>query len=643
MFKPNFPLELLSPAKDEIVAKAAIDSGADALYIGGPDFSARSAASNSWETIERVCSYSHRYKAKTYLALNTVLLDNELEAARDAAWKAYEAGVDALIIQDMAFLEMDLPPLELHASTQCDIRMPEKVAFLDSLGFSQIVLARELTLEEIAACRAAAPRARLEFFVHGALCVCYSGQCYLSAATRGRSANRGRCAQLCRLPYDVYDFQGIPIKKECYALSLRDNDQSENLEALIKAGVTSFKIEGRLKDATYVKNITAFYRRKLDHLMEKYGWEKASLGTSSFTFTPEPTKTFHRGKTDAFVNGRPELEAELRTPKSVGERIGRVIDIDSFNREIAIDVIRGKELNNGDGLAYFTDSGAFNGLRVNKAVKRGNFTLVSTFEAGDRLRELKKGTQIYRNSDRVFLQALDGDASQRTIEFDAVLDISQTGLSLTVKAAGYEVRETLTLTLDPAKNPEKTREAITKAISKTGDTPFTLKGITITGLTDRFIPVSFLNDLRRKALTLLEEKISERQKPYIPGKDPTQKIDTTRFATDFRANVTNHLAKVFWAKHGVTVSEMGFEVNPSVVNRELMRCRYCLRNELGLCPKFTKGSPEAKERFKESNAGHLKPEPMTLVDPKGFHYKATFDCKACEMILTLEKSPTGKD
>ncbi len=641
MFKPRFPLELLAPAKDEVVAKAAIDSGADALYIGGPDFSARSAASNSWEAIERVSSYAHRYRAKTYLALNTVLFENELETAREAAWKAFEAGVDALIVQDMAFLEMDLPPVELHASTQCDIRTPEKVRFLDSLGFSQIVLARELTLEEIAACRAAAPRARLEFFVHGALCVCYSGQCYLSAATRDRSANRGRCAQLCRLPYDVYDFQGIPIKKECYALSLRDNDQSDNLKSLIEAGITSFKIEGRLKDATYVKNITAFYRQKIDDLIEKYGWEKASSGTISFSFEPNPEKTFHRGKTDAFVNGRPKFEAQLRTPKSIGEKIGRVIDIDPFNREIAIDLNPGKELNNGDGLAYFTENDVFNGLRVNKVAKRGNFTLVSTFEAGDRLRELKKGTTIYRNSDRVFLQALEGTASHRTIGFDAVLAVSQKGLTLTVKAAGNVATESLTLTLDPAKNPEKTPEAITKALSKTGDTPFTLKSIEVTGLKDRFIPASFLNDLRRKALSSLEENVAKRQAPYLLEKETTQKVDVSCFATDYRANVTNHLAKAFWAKHGLVISEMGFEVNPTPVNRELMRCRYCLRHELGLCPKLNKSKAD-KEIFKLSNGGHMKPEAMSLVDHKGFVYKASFDCKACEMVLTLEKSPTGK-
>ncbi len=643
MFTPRFPLELLSPAKDEIVAKAAIDSGADALYIGGPDFSARSQASNSWEAIERVSSYAHRYRAKTYLALNTVLLENELEAARDAAWRAFEAGVDALIIQDMAFLEMDMPPLELHASTQCDIRTPEKVQFLDSLGFSQIVLARELTLKEIAACRAAAPQARLEFFVHGALCVCYSGQCYLSAATRGRSANRGRCAQLCRLPYDVYDFQGIPIKKESYALSLKDNDQSENLEALIEAGVTSFKIEGRLKDASYVKNITAFYRKRIDALIEKYGWEKASLGTSTFSFTPDPTKTFHRGKTDAFVNGRPKFEAELRTPKSVGEKVGRVIDIDTFNREIAIEVAPGKTLNNGDGLAYFTQNDVFNGLRVNRAINKRTFTLVSTFEAGERLRELKKGTQIYRNSDRVYLQALEGAASHRTIEFDALLDITQSGLTLTVRALGFSATESITLTLAAAKNPEKTYDAIVRALDKTGDTPFTMKSIQVGGLLNQFIPASFLNELRRKALTSLEEKISERQTPYLQEKDTTQKIDASHFATDYRANVTNHLAKAFWAKHGVAVSEMGFEVNPTPVNRELMRCRYCLRHELGLCPKLNARNKSDKELFKLTNGGHMKPEAMTFVDPKGFVYKASFDCKACEMVLTLEKSPTGKD
>ena len=638
MFTPRFPLELLSPAKNEAVARAAIDAGADALYIGGPAFSARAAAANDWSTVERVASYSHRFGAKTYLAINTVLFDSELEEARKAAWSAYEAGVDALIVQDMAFLEMDLPPLPLHASTQCDVRGPEKVRFLDDAGFSQIVLARELTLEEIAACRAASPRARLEFFIHGALCVSYSGQCYISAATRGRSANRGACAQLCRLPYTLTDALGTVLKENAYLLSLRDNDQTDNLEGLIRAGVTSFKIEGRLKEVPHVKNITAYYRKKLDAILEKYGWEKASFGHSEFTFEPNTEKTFHRGKTDVFVNGRPETEAELRTPKSIGEFAGTVLRIDYVRRAIEVKAAPRIVFGNGDGLAYFNAAGEFKGLRINRAEKKGDTFLLYPFEAEATYLELKAGFKLYRNNDYAFHKVLENENSaKRRIPIKALLAVSENALTLKVTGATKEATASVAAELPAAKTPEKTREAVKKSLEKTGDTPFTLCSFDISGKADRYIAPSLLNGLRREALQNLEDKVSERE--ALPRLEEKDGASAKGFASDYRANVCNRLAKAFWAKHGLTITEAGFEVNPTAVGRELMRSRYCIRNEIGLCPRALKGRPEAKEAFKRENFGHLKPEPFTLTDAKGFVYTVRFDCRACEMTLELEKKP----
>ncbi len=635
MCSPRFPLELLSPARDKTVAKAAVDAGADAIYIGGPAFGARANASNAWSEIRSVVNYARQYRVKTYLTLNTVLFESELEEARNAALRAYECGVDALIIQDPAFLEMDLPPLELHASTQCDVRTPEKVKFLDDVGFSQIVLARELTLEEIALCRKAAQRARLEFFIHGALCVSYSGQCYLSAATRNRSANRGQCAQLCRLPYSVSDYKGDLVQSNVFALSLKDNDQSCNLKALIKAGVTSFKIEGRLKDASYVKNITAYYRKKLDALIEENGWEAESIGRCSFSFTPDPQKTFCRGKTDVFVNGRPKSEAELRTPKSLGEPVGRISTFGKNFESFMLDPFPEKTLHNGDGIAYF-DKDAFQGLRVNRVENAGSAIRIYPFEGLDKCSSIQSGNIVYRNSDRLFLKELEREGSAvRKIPMAAELEVHAKLLTLKVTAGGQSVSCSATVSLDPAKNPERTQASAVKALSKTGDTVFSLDKFSLTGSKELFIPVSVLNDLRRTACQKLAEAIQNRTtKPMLLKRLPAS---AAGFAKDYRANVCNSLAKNFWDRHGLSVVESGLELMPkeNLAGRELMRCRYCLRHEIGLCPKQLKGDPDKKEAFKEHNAGHLKPEPLTLADPKGFRYVAQFDCKHCEMTIEL--------
>lgn len=625
-------LELLSPAKNKEVALEAVNAGADAVYIGGPAFGAREAAGNAWSDIEAVAAYSHRYGAKTYLTLNTILFEDELEEARKAALTAYEAGIDALIVQDMAFLKMDLPPIELHASTQCDIRTPEKVRFLADVGFSQVVLARELTLEEIRACRAAAPNTTLEFFVHGALCVSYSGQCYLSAATRGRSANRGACAQLCRLPYTVKDYKGDVIKSHCYALSLKDNDQCGNIRELIEAGVRSFKIEGRLKDASYVKNITAYYRKALDCLIEENTCQSASLGKTTFSFTPNPEKTFHRASCEAFVHGRPEHLAQLRTPKSTGESIGTVAQKDFVRRALLIAPKDGITLHNGDGLAYFAENGNLTGLRVNRTEAAGRLIRIYPFEAIGKISDLTSGTALFRNADHVFLKALEGRCTERRIGVSASLNIVDTALTLSLRAGPYAVSVTEIGMFDAAKDPSRTPETVKKALSKTGDTVFTVSDVSLTGNTGLFIPVSLLNALRRRACEALQEKISKRRPRTLPER---KTADASGFSSDYRANVANSLARDFWLEHGLTITGKAFELTgENTYERELMRCRYCLRHDLGLCPKAVKGSQEKKVAFKEGNAGHLKPEPLELVDPKGFTYIASFDCRHCEMVIS---------
>lgn len=625
-------LELLSPAKNKEVALEAVNAGADAVYIGGPAFGAREAAGNAWSDIEAVAAYSHRYGAKTYLTLNTILFEDELEEARKAALTAYEAGIDALIVQDMAFLKMDLPPIELHASTQCDIRTPEKVRFLADVGFSQVVLARELTLEEIRACRAAAPNTTLEFFVHGALCVSYSGQCYLSAATRGRSANRGACAQLCRLPYTVKDYKGDVIKSHCYALSLKDNDQCGNIRELIEAGVRSFKIEGRLKDASYVKNITAYYRKALDCLIEENTCQSASLGKTTFSFTPNPEKTFHRASCEAFVHGRPEHLAQLRTPKSTGESIGTVAQKGFVRRALLIAPKDGITLHNGDGLAYFAENGNLTGLRVNRTEAAGRLIRIYPFEAIGKISDLTSGTALFRNADHVFLKALEGRCTERRIGVSASLNIADTALTLSLRAGPYAVSVTEIGMFDAAKDPSRTPETVKKALSKTGDTVFTVSDVSLTGNTGLFIPVSLLNALRRRACEALQEKISKRRPRTLPER---KTADASGFSSDYRANVANSLARDFWLEHGLTITGKAFELTgENTHERELMRCRYCLRHDLGLCPKAVKGSQEKKVAFKEGNAGHLKPEPLELVDPKGFTYIASFDCRHCEMVIS---------
>lgn len=636
---PFAPLELLAPARDCAVGMAAIGHGADAVYIGGPGFGARADAGNSFSDIEKLAAYAHRYRARIYLTLNTILFDGELEQANAIAWSAHEAGVDGLIIQDMGLLKTDLPPLEIHASTQCDIRTPEKAAFLDAVGFSQVVLARELTLEEIAACRAAMPRARIEFFVHGALCVSYSGRCYLSCAESGRSANRGQCAQPCRLPYQVIDFAGREVAHRKHVLSLRDNDQSGNLEDLVRAGVSSFKIEGRLKDAAYVKNITAYYRRKIDALLEKHaaeGWQASSLGATAFSFTPDPQKTFHRGSTDYFVRGRQPMIAELDTPKSTGKPVGQVLCLNTRPPQ-SLDVRICEPIANGDGLIYTDSHGEVVGLMINRAEELpGSRQRLYPRDSLSRHPDLAPGARLNRTRDRAFDKALEGESARRTIPVDFVLSSDRQSVSLSAHAAGETALVKEPFCAQAAKDPVKGLESLRGNLAKTGETIFAARAITVEPAgTVPFIPASIANRMRRAALTELEKRICRKPAPRLLAPiAATAPFDSL----DWHGNVANAAARSFWSEHGVKSIEAAFESNPkgvSLATAELMRCRHCVRHTLGLCPKMVKGDPQAKERFKKLNGGHLKPEPMKLIDPKGRTLIARFDCRACEMTISL--------
>lgn len=644
--RPFAPIELLSPARDLETARAAVLHGADAVYIGGPAFGARQAAGNSFEDLARIAEFAHQYRARVYMTLNTLIYDNEFDQAVDAAWKAKEAGVDALIVQDLGLLKGQLPDIEIHASTQCDIRTPEKAAFLDSLGFAQIVPARELTLDEIAAIRKAMPRARIEFFIAGALCVSYSGKCYLSAALTGRSANRGQCSQPCRLPYDVTDLSGRSIVRSKHVLSLKDNDQSANLEKLIAAGVSSFKIEGRLKGPEYVKNLTAYYRRKIDALLEKHAgenWQRASVGVSTFTFEPYPEKTFRRGATDYFVNGRRPQIAALDTPKSTGETVGKVVAINSGCS--TVDIATKAEIANGDGLVYLTPEEELEGLRVNRAEQlRPGLVRVSLHEPLKRHPGLLPGVVVNRNKDHRFEKLLAQESAERTIPATLELVVRSNALELTGKTLELSATVRLDGPVQPARNPQAL-DKLKASLSKAGGTVFQITDITVTtegGPDTPFVPVSVLNGLRRNCLEKLARTICDTHPRF--GRLPATVSPTEPFEgkfLDFRANAANVCAIAFYKEHGASRVNNAFETllqagnTPDLLSAALMQCRHCVRHTLGLCPKQYGKDPVKKERFKRMNGGRMKPQPLILTASGGTRLLARFDCRACEMTVSL--------
>lgn len=490
----DYPLQILSPARDKTVARAAIQAGADAIYIGAPAFGARQAAGNSIEDLAEVVQYAHTYGVQVLVTVNTLLHDDEYPEAVKMIHALYGIGVDALIIQDLHLLDLDLPPIRLHASTQCDNRTPEQVAHLRDLGFKRVVLARELGIDEIRAIHEAVPDIELEAFVHGALCVSYSGRCYISEVLAGRSANRGACAQFCRMAYDVLDSsmnevpddQGMPIHQR-YVLSLQDMDRSAYLQELIDAGVTTFKIEGRLKDADYVTNITAYYREKLNNLTPTLSTRRGrSAGVYSRSFAPNPEKTFHRGGTDYFLHGRTRPMANWNTPKSTGEYIGEVIEV--RGNTLRVKLKDGVTLHNGDGLTIGSEGCSVNGVEGNIIKINKNLSPALTPREG----------ALYRNLDVEFVRSLH---AERRIPVKVILKETENGFEILYKAISSEKvwRGTFDFPHEAAKNETKAIENIRVQLSKLGDTPYIAQSVQIESK-PYFIPISVLNQWRRETI-----------------------------------------------------------------------------------------------------------------------------------------------
>ena len=543
-------IELLSPAKDCEVGMAAINHGADAVYIGGPDFGAREKATNTIEDIERLCRYAALYDAKVYVTLNTLLYEQELERARKIAYDCWNAGVDALIVQDMQLLQLDLPPIPLHASTQCDNLTVEKVQLLEQLGFSQVVLGRELSLKQIREIREKTT-VPLEFFVHGALCVSHSGQCYLSQYIGNRSANRGACAQPCRLPWDLLDENGKVLIKNRHLLSLKDLNNSGHLEELIDAGITSFKIEGRMKDADYVKNVTAYYRQKLDEIISRRSdLEQASRGHCNYTFEVNPEKSFNRGFTDYFINGRQKGIGSPFTPKSIGEYIGEVSWCNPLRMEIDTD----KTLHNGDGLCFLNQDNELVGLRVD-VVRYGRDArpCVST----NRPHGAYQGAKIYRNLDLEWQKQVDALTGNRKMDIDLTLSETETGYEMIAACRDAIHRVSTSVQFDKilATNPEKATENIRKKALQWGDTIFNLVNLELKFQEPRLIPASVIGEMKRDLVAKLMEELIENHR-------------NNRSCRDVRPYVST-------------------ETDPDAIPSALMTCHHCIRYANGMCSKET--------------------------------------------------------
>ena len=620
-------IELLAPAKDAESGIIAINHGADAVYIGAPSFSARAAAGCSIDEIAKLVDYACMFSAKVYVALNTILFDNELSEAVRLIEKLYNAGADAIIIQDMGLLECDLPPVAIHASTQTHNNSPEKIEFLASAGISRIILARELSLESIRNIHKLNPKVELEAFVHGSLCVSYSGRCHLSQMVAGRSGNRGVCAQPCRSSYDLLNNNGDIIIRDKHILSIKDLNRTEYISEMAGAGITSFKIEGRLKDNAYIKNITAWYRRHLDKIAEGSNlYKKSSEGNTEFYFNPDPERTFNRGYTTYFLNNCGKNNREkIGTPstqKSMGKYIGNVARV--RGREIMIDTVY--EINNGDGLCYTEPNGKLCGFLANRV---NGFWILP-----NKALSIKEGTPVYRNHDHIFLNTLSADTSRRSI--DIVLRLcknngryaleakSENGLTVTV-ASAFEPA--------PAKNKEKALNIINEQLSKTGNSIFRVKNI-ITDLEDiPFLPVSELNSLRREAVEQLTAIHKKRSKPAPPYKKQAVSKDYFKDSLDYRANVSNNKAKEFYLKRGVKNIEPALEITPADgLSRTVMTTRYCIRFENGRCPRHSSTTKDIINKAEIPD--DLWKEPLYIKDLTNA-FSVHFDCSECEMTIKI--------
>ena len=587
------PLELLAPAKNLACGIAAIDHGADAVYIGAPKFGARAAVGNSIDDIRQLCEYAHQFDAKIYVTLNTIVYDDELEQVRGLIDELAAIGVDAVLVQDMGLLQfMDGKPFEIHASTQTDNRTADKVRWLKQLGFSRAVLARELSAEEIAEIHRQVPDIELEVFVHGALCVSYSGVCYASQHCFQRSANRGECAQFCRMRFSLVDAEGTEVEHERYLLSLKDMNQSDNLEKLIEAGAVSFKIEGRLKDVAYVKNVTAAYSERLNAFIRKHPDEycRASKGRCEYTFTPNLNRTFNRGYTTYFVNGRQPDIASFDTPKAVGEFVGRVKEIrnDSFN------VAGTASFANGDGLCFLNSDRQFEGFRANRVA--GNRIFPFKMPAG-----LRPGMALYRNNDQEFERILSKPSATRKIAITVALRSVDDGFELSANGV------TVHFDAEHQLAQKSPRENIVRQLSKLGDTIYECAEVVVPDNFNFFIPNSQLSDMRRQLIDAMGQAKREVKQARV-GKNPGVK------ELSYQNNISNHQSAAFYGTNELSAYELKGGDGP------IMQCRHCLRYSLGYCVKRGGKRPTWRE-------------PLSLVLGDGRRFRLEFDCQHCQMTV----------
>lgn len=620
-------LELLAPAKDLKCGIAAIDCGADAVYIGAARFGARQAVGNSIDDINELCEYAHKFGCKVYVTVNTIIYDNELEDTQKLLNELGRIGVDAILVQDMGITKLQLPQnVALHASTQTDNRSAEKVEWLARHNFDRVVLARELSLEEIRNIHRRVPQTELEVFVHGALCVSYSGVCYASEYCFGRSANRGACAQFCRMKFDLTDKDGNEIINQAHLLSLKDMCRIDSLELLADAGVTSFKIEGRLKDINYVRNVTAAYSNQLNEIISRRGseYERASSGVCDIRFTPNLNKTFNRGFTDYFLNGRTSDLASFYTPKAMGEYVGKVKEIrgNSFN------VAGTTSFANGDGLCFINSNNELEGFRINRAEGNRLFPLRMP-------RGLRKGIALYRNSDQLFEKELNGDNVQRKLGIRINIKASAEGLHIEAKPCDEKLHINLQKDISLEKAQKSQVDNIKRQISKFGNTIFTVEDV-IVEPTDFpwFIPNSILAEIRRQATDELMGRLSEMsenqkdtktkdQAQQLPDNGKVSFHSISSYQHPYMYNIANRLAHSFYEQEGMSDITPAFEIKkPS--SPLVMQCRYCLRHELGQCKKSHKQS------------GLLK-EPLHLRLADGRTFRLEFDCKKCQMNIYADE------
>lgn len=613
-------IELLAPARNLECGIAAIDHGADAVYIGADRFGARAAAGNNIDDIRQLCGYAHKFLAKVYVTFNTIIYDNELEAAGKLLNELSAIGVDAVLVQDMALLQLGIGchDMQFHASTQTDNRTAEKVRWLRSLGFSRVVLARELSLGEIRAIHESVPDVELEAFVHGALCVSYSGACYASQYCFGRSANRGECAQFCRMKFDLLDSDGKCIEHGRHLLSLKDMSRYDNMEELLEAGVSSLKIEGRLKDIDYVKNVTAAYSERLNGIIARHPerYRRASVGRCVYTFTPNLQKTFNRGFTNYFLNGRQPDIVSFDTPKAKGEYVGKVKEI----RGASFTVAGTASFSNGDGLCFINDRHGLEGFRVNKV--ESNRLYPFRMPAG-----LRPGTALYRNSDQDFGRKLARSASNRKIPVSMVLLAQEDGFELIVSVCdGISASVSLRQEKQTAVKPQ--RENIMRQLSKLGNTVYECAGVqTVPDDFNFFIPMGALSDLRRRAIEKLDRSLAEYYKRNRQaGKSGVTSDRSYPLPEEIRgwsANISNRLSRQFYRRCGLSDIEDAFELKP-VGSPLIMQCRHCLRYSLGYCVRHGGNKPSWHE-------------PLYLRLADGRRFRLQFNCSDCQMSIYADE------